>query len=62
MSSEKKLTLGDGKWLGVCAGLADYLEIDVTVVRLVVVLCSLLGGGFGGLIIYWIAWMVIPKN
>ncbi len=58
----KKLTLGDGKWLGVCAGLADYMEIDVTLVRLIVVVFSVFGGGFGGLILYILAWMVIPKK
>lgn len=62
MSSEKKLTLGDGKWLGVCAGLANYFEIDVTIIRLCVVFATILGLGFGGLLLYWIAWMIIPEN
>ena len=32
------------KWLGVCAGLADYTGIDVTLVRVGAVLLTLIGG------------------
>lgn len=32
------------KWLGVCAGLADYTGIDVTLVRVATVLLTLIGG------------------
>lgn len=45
---------------GVCAGLAAYLDTDVTLVRLVVVLAALLGGS--GLLAYLIAWMIIPEE
>lgn len=43
---------------GVCAGLANYLNIDPTIVRLVFVLMLLLGGH--GLLIYLILWLVVP--
>ena len=62
---ENKLTLGNNqekKWLGVCAGLAKYMDVDPTVVRLATVLLSLIGGIVGGLIIYLIAYAVIPQN
>jgi len=61
---ENKLTLGkreDRKWLGVCSGLANYMDIDPTVVRLMTVLVSLFGGVIGGLLLYWIAYAIIPE-
>jgi phage shock protein PspC (stress-responsive transcriptional regulator) len=45
---------------GVCAGLADYFGIDVSIVRLVFVLTLILKGG-GGLL-YIILWIVLPKK
>ena len=57
----KKLTRNtDDKWIaGVCSGIADYTGMDVTLVRLLVVVATLLG--FGSLILaYIIAWVLIP--
>ena len=31
------------KWLGVCAGIADYTGLDVTVVRIGLVVLTLIG-------------------
>ncbi|HZK10856.1 MAG TPA: PspC domain-containing protein [Atribacterota bacterium] len=45
---------------GVCGGIAEYFEIDPTLVRLLAVLVVLLGGA--GVVAYIIAWIVIPKN
>ena len=57
----KKLYLGkDKKICGVCSGLAEYLEVDVTIVRLLVVLAVVFGGG--GIIAYLIAAVVIPEK
>ena len=44
---------------GVCAGLADYLGVDRTVVRLAFVVLALAGGG--GVILYLIGWVLIPE-
>jgi phage shock protein C len=44
---------------GVCAGIAQHYGWDVTLVRLVLVLCVLCGGF--GLLAYLIAWIVIPE-
>ena len=38
-----------GKLMGVCAGIADYTGIDVTLVRVGVVLLTFATGGVGGL-------------
>lgn len=48
----------EGKIAGVCAGLGDYFEIDPVIVRLIFLLALFLGGG---LIVYLIAWVIIPK-
>jgi phage shock protein C len=48
----------DKKIAGVCAGLADYFDLDPTVIRLVWVLAFLFGG-FGGLA-YIVLWIVLP--
>ncbi|GAB4116260.1 MAG: PspC domain-containing protein [Candidatus Caldatribacteriota bacterium] len=45
---------------GVCGGIAEYFNIDSTLVRLVAVLIVLMGGA--GVIAYIIAWIIIPKN
>jgi phage shock protein C len=44
---------------GVCAGIAEYIGIDVTVVRLVFVALGVVTFGVGALI-YLAAWIVIP--
>lgn len=48
----------DKKIAGVCAGFADYFELDVTLVRIIWLLVALFGGG--GFIAYIIAWIVMP--
>jgi len=45
---------------GVCGGIAEYFDVDSTLVRLLTVLIVLIGGA--GLIAYLIAWIIIPKN
>ncbi len=50
-----------GVFAGVCGGIAQYLGIDVTVVRLIWVVGSIvLGAGFLGLVIYIICALIIP--
>ena len=48
----------DAKIAGVCSGLADYLDIDPTVVR-IIFLVLLLSGSLG-FWIYLIIWIVAP--
>jgi phage shock protein C len=47
---------------GVAGGLAEYLEVDPTVLRAVIVVFSLLSGGVGGLVLYLLAWAVVPEE
>ena len=42
------LDKANGKLLGVCAGIADYTGVDVTAVRVGLVLLMLTTGGLGG--------------
>ena len=55
----KKLKKSNNKVIcGVCGGLAAYLGIDATVVRLIVCVLSLIWGS--GLLLYIIAALVMP--
>ena len=46
---------------GVCSGVADYLGVDVTLVRLIAVVGAVLG--FGTLIVaYLAAWVLMPQG
>lgn len=44
---------------GVCAGLAKYFELDPTLVRLGMAVLMVLGGG---ILIYIIAWVIVPEE
>ena len=51
----------NAKWSGVCAGIADYTGVDVTIVRVAFVLATVFSGG-SALLAYWIiAWMTPDK-
>jgi len=53
--SEKKKMMG-----GVCGGLGDYFDIDVSLVRLIFVALTLMTAILPMVIFYVIAWIVIP--
>ena len=59
---EKKLyrSRSDKKLAGVCGGLAAYLNMDVTIVRLIWALVSVFAGA--GLIAYIVCALVIPEE
>jgi len=61
--AQKRLerSLTDKKIGGVCAGLANYLNVDVTLVRLLAVIGLIFSAGMG-LIAYIIAMIVIPQE
>lgn len=48
----------DRKLGGVCAGIAEYFEVDPTIIRILFVL-ALFPGGLG-LVAYLVAWILIP--
>ena len=59
---EKKLYKSDSdkKICGVCGGIAEYFDIDPTVIRLIWVLAVLFAGC--GILAYIIAAIIMPKK
>lgn len=56
------LDKSNAKFMGVCAGIADYTGFDVTLVRIVYLLATLCGGGGLLLPLYFItAWIAHDK-
>ena len=49
------------KWLGVCAGIADYTGLDVTLVRIAVVALTIVTGGTPLVPYFVAAWMAPVK-
>lgn len=47
---------------GVCGGLAEYFDLDPTLVRVGFVLLSILSAAFPGLIVYIILAFVVPEH
>ncbi|MGB6453347.1 MAG: PspC domain-containing protein [Streptosporangiaceae bacterium] len=46
---------------GVCAGVADYFGMDVTLVRVIVAVIAVVTGG-AGVLAYLAAWAIIPAE
>ena len=53
--SEKKIA-------GVCAGIAHYFDVDVTLVRIVCLFMTLASGVCPGVITYLLAWIIVPSE
>jgi phage shock protein C len=64
MSSEpprRKLTRSRDKMIaGVCGGIAEYFQLDPTLVRVAYVLVSILSAAFPGILAYIILMFVMP--
>jgi phage shock protein C len=60
----KKLTRSktDKKVSGVCAGIADYFELDPTLIRAIAVLLIIFSGFLPGLIAYIVLAIIIPEQ
>jgi phage shock protein C len=46
---------------GVCAGVAEYFGIDVTLVRVILAVVTLITAGVG-ILAYLVAWAIIPEE
>ena len=58
---EKKLHKSANKKLaGVCAGIAEYFDIDPTLIRLLYAGLTLFTAGFPGIVLYIICMFVMP--
>ena len=56
-----RATEKDSMIAGVCAGIADYFNVDPTLVRLAWVVFTALSIGVG-VLAYLIAWIVVPRK
>ena len=45
---------------GVCGGLAQYFNLDATLIRILFVVLAVLGGS--GLVLYVAMWIIVPKE
>jgi phage shock protein C len=52
----------DRKIAGVCSGLAQYLDLDVSLVRILWFFVTFVSGVFPGFIAYVLAWIIIPEE
>lgn len=55
-----RLVRKEGKFLGVCEGLGDYLDIDPTIIRIIFIVALVLYGS--GLLFYLILALIMPKE
>ncbi|MCX6239318.1 MAG: PspC domain-containing protein [Bacteroidia bacterium] len=64
LNSPKRLIRSrkDRMLAGICGGIADYMVVDPTVVRLVFALATFFTVVFPGVLIYLIMWIVVPKE
>ncbi len=62
--TRKKLmrSRSDRKIGGVCAGLAQYLDLDVALVRILWFFIAFISGIIPGLVAYVLAWIIIPEE
>jgi len=62
--SSKRLYLSskERKVAGVCGGIAEYAEVDPTIIRLLFILFALVTAIVGGVFFYLLAWIVMPKQ
>jgi phage shock protein PspC (stress-responsive transcriptional regulator) len=59
---KKRLVKSQSKVLaGVCGGIAEYLEFDYTIVRLVYALLTIFTF-FSGVIVYLVLWAIMPNR
>ncbi len=60
--SDKQLMRSEDRMIaGVAGGLADYFNTDPTLIRILFVLLTLLGGGGLGILIYIVLWIIMPE-
>lgn len=61
MKENRLYRIVNGKVIGgVAGGLAEYFGIDPTIIRIIFILLTVMGGG--GLLVYVILWIVVPEK
>ncbi|HUF93450.1 MAG TPA: PspC domain-containing protein [Candidatus Limnocylindria bacterium] len=46
---------------GVCGGIAEWLDWDPTLVRIIYIVVSIMSVAFPGILAYLILWIVMPR-
>lgn len=60
MSGKRLYRSRDNRMIaGVCGGIGEYFNIDPTLIRLLLLFLTIWGGG--GVVVYFIAWLIIPE-
>jgi len=57
-----KRSMSDAMMAGVCSGLASFLGWDVTLVRVLYVLISVVSAAFPGILVYLVLWVLMPRD
>jgi len=52
----------DRQIAGVVGGLAEYFNVDATLLRVVYVIGSIVSAAFPGLLVYALLWLIIPEQ
>ena len=62
MASTRKLyrSTTNRQLAGVCGGLAEYFNLDATLIRVLFIVLAVLGGS--GVILYIAMWIIVPKQ
>lgn len=61
--AKKKLVRSTNKVLaGVCGGLAEYMDLDPTLIRVIYVVLTIFSAAFPGLLLYIILLLLIPDK
>ena len=62
MANDKKLVRSSNKIIaGVCGGIAEYFEVDPTLIRVVYAALTLFTAGFPGVLLYIIMMLLMPQ-
>ena len=62
MAAEKKLTRSTNKVLaGVCGGIAEYCDVDPTLVRVCYAALTIFSAGFPGILLYLVMLILMPQ-
>ena len=62
MDASRKLyrSTSNRQLAGVCGGLAEYFNLDPTLIRVLFIVLAVLGGS--GVILYIALWIIVPKQ
>jgi phage shock protein C len=62
MEASRKLyrSTSNRQLAGVCGGLAEYFNLDPTLIRVLFIVLAVLGGA--GVLLYLALWIIVPKQ